>query len=264
MKLNWGEKRYYSSLKDDSFMHTKVLKKKNIKNNYRYLPRKLIVRGLRWVFYYFFAAPICFLITKINCGVKVKGRENLKKFKGGAILIGNHSHVLDCMLASVYVGFPRRNYFVSNKDAVQVAVGRYFTKALGVLPLPDEQKGLINLANAINILLKKGNTVTIYPEASIWPYSTFLRPLPPATFHYAVKSDVPVVPFAVTYRYAKFRPKAKKPKVNITILEPIYPNHELSIVERKQDLCNKTTQALKNVIETEDNVKLFEYVQLAE
>lgn len=235
-KVKWGKKRYYTDFKDDSFMKTIVLKEKKIKNDYKYIPKSFTIRLLRNLFYYLIAAPILWIFGKIKYRIKVVGKKNLKKVKGGAILIGNHSNAADGVFASVFVAFPKKNYFITNKDAVQVILGKYFTKALGALPLPDEPRGLVNLSNAVETLVKKGNYVTIYPEATIWPYYTKLRPLAPATFHYAIKSEVPVVPFAVTYRYAKGKNYLKKkPRVNITILEPIYPDKNLSGIEAKRD-----------------------------
>ena len=165
----------------------------------------------------------------------------------------------------MFVASPKRNYVISNKDAVSVRVARLFTKALGALPLPDEPKGLLNLSKTIDTLVKKGRTVTIYPEASIWHYCTFLRPLPSASFHYAVKSGVPIVPFAVTYRYAKGKNSLnKKPKVNITILKPVYPNLSLLPKEAKVELAQKVTRALKSVIEREGNVEYYKYLPINE
>ena len=261
-QLNWGEKRYYSSYKDDSFMNTPIAKEKQIKDNYKYLPRRgLIVNFLKFFFYYFIAIPVLWLFLKLKFGVKVKGKKNLKKIKGGYILIGNHSSVADPCIASVMVAWPKKNFIVANKDAVEVPVGRFFTTTLGALPLPDQPKGLANLSNAIGKILKKGRCVTIYPEAAIWPYYTGLRPLPSASFHYAVKNNAPVVPFAVTYRYAKGKNYLKKkPKINVTILEPVYPNKDLSPLECKNDMAKRTEDALRKVIETSDNVMLYDYV----
>lgn len=259
--LEWGKVRYYSSYSDDFFHNPKVRNKK-IKDNYRYIQRGLFLNFLRNVFYYIFAVPIIWMINKARYGVKVYGRKNLKKIKGGYIIIGNHSCVFDQCFASVMVAWPRRNYIVANKGVVEVPIARYLTRTLGALPLPDGPKGLINLSNAITkIVTKKKDVVTIYPEAHLWPYYTGLRPLPPASFHYAVKSDVPVVPVAVTYRYAKGKNYLKKrPRVNLTILEPIYANKELSPIECKADMAKRTEDALRKVIETEDNVALFKYV----
>lgn len=264
-KVKWGEKRYYTSYTDDSFMHTVVLKEKKIKADYRYLPRSFFVRFFQFLFYYLIALPILWIFGKIKFRVKVKGKKNLKKVKGGAILISNHSNVSDCIFASVFVAAPKRNYFICNKDAVQVVLGKYFTRALGALPLPDEPKGLKNLADAVDTLVKNGKTVTIYPEACIWPYYNKLRPMPSASFGYAVRSNVPIVPFAVTYSYRKGKNYLKKkPRVNVTILEPIYPDLSLSVAESKDDLRDRTTAALKAVIETEDNVEFIKYIKASE
>lgn len=258
--LEWGKIRYAESFKDDSFMHTETSRNLTISSDYEYVYKNPVKRFFSDAFYYVIAVPFLSLLLKIKLGIKVKGRKNLKKLKSGAIIIGNHSQPLDCLI-SAFSAFPKRNYIVSNKDAVNVkGLGKYFTKALGALPLPDENRGLVNLSNAIDQLVKKGKTVTIYPEAAIWPYHTKLRPLEAANFHYAVKSSVPVVPVCVTYRYAKGRNYLrKKPKVNVTISEPIYPDVSLAVKDAKTDLRDRTEAAMKAVIETPDNVALYEY-----
>lgn len=264
IKNIYGKNKYYKTFKDNHFVNTIIGKEKKIKDNYNYIPRSFLIRGWYSFFYYFIAYPILFIMLKCKYGVKVYGRKNLKHVKG-AILIGNHSNIMDGCFASVMVSGLKHNYIVCNKDVVQVVIGKYFTKALGALPLPDSNRGLANLSQAVDEITKKGHYVTIFPEACIWPYYTKVRPMPVASFHYAIKSNVPVIPFAVTYRYAKGkRYLSKKPKVNITICEPIYPNLDLNIKERKEDLCLKTTNVLKSVIETDNNINLYNYIQVGE
>jgi len=259
----WGEKKYYSDYKDNHFMKTIIFREKKIKNNYNYVPN-WFVRFFRNLFYYLFAYPILWIFMKCKLGVKVTGRKNIKKVKGGAILIGNHTHAADGCLASVYVAFPKRNYIITKKDAVEVIFAKHITKTLGALPLPDEPKGLANLSKSIDFYLKRGNTVTIFPEACCWPNYTKLRPLAPANFHYAVKSNVPIIPFCVTYRYAKGKNYLKKkPKINLTILEPIYPDTTLSPQEAKNLLAKQTEDAMRKVIETKDNVAFYDYVKVS-
>lgn len=260
-KIVWGEKRYYTDYKDNSFMKTIVFREKKIKNSYKYVP-SAIVRFFQNLFYYLIAIPILWIILKAKQGVKVYGRKNIRKLKGGAILIGNHTHAMDGCFASVMVAFPKRNYIITKKDAVEVVFAKYFTKGLGALPLPDEPKGLANLSSAIDFYVKHGKTVTIFPEACVWPYYNKLRPLAPANFHYAVKSNVPVVPFCITYRYAKGKNYlSKKPKVNITILEPIYPDVSLSPADAKAKLAAQTEEAMRKVIDSEENVAFYEYIK---
>lgn len=260
----YGKKMYYTDYKNNHFTRSIILREKKIKNNYKYVPN-IFVRFFRDLFYYIIAVPLVWLMLKFKYGVKVKGRKNLKKVKGGAVLIGNHTHAMDGCIASVAVAFPKRNYIITLKDAVEVVVAKHFTKALGAMPLPDSPKGLANLSNSIDYYLRKGNTVTIFPEACIWPYYTKLRPLAPANFHYAVKSNKPIVPFCITYRYAKGKKYlSKKPKINVTILEPIYPDLSLGQVGAKNRLAEQTELAMRKVIETGDNIALYDYIKVSE
>lgn len=261
-KIKYGKTMFYKDYTDNHFVNSIVLKEKKIKNNYQYIPKCFLVRWWFNLFYYVFAMPILKILMKCKYHVKVYGKKNMKGMKG-CIFIGNHTNVMDGCFASAVVASPKRNYIITNKDAVQVVLGKYFTKALGALPLPDDNRGLLNLAESVDILLKQGHAVTIFPEATIWPYYTKLRPMPAASFHYAVKSNVPVIPFAVTYRYAKGKNYLKKkPKVNITICEPIYPDLSLPPKERKIDLSVKTMNSLRPIIEGPDNVALYNYVQI--
>ena len=41
-KIVWGEKRYYTDYKDNSFMKTIVFREKKIKNNYKYVPSAIV------------------------------------------------------------------------------------------------------------------------------------------------------------------------------------------------------------------------------
>lgn len=256
----YGEKKYYSDYKDNRYVKTIMFKEEVIKNDYKYVPNRF-VRFFSGLFYYLFAYPILWIMLKIKYGVKVKGKSNLKGLKG-AVLIGNHTCVMDGCFASVFVAFPKRNYIITKKDAVSVVVAKHFTKALGVLPLPDQNRGLVNLSQAIDFYLNKGKTVSIFPEACIWPYYNKLRPLPPANFHYAVKSNKPVVPFCITYRYKKGKNYlAKKPNVNITILEPIYPDTTLTPSEAKLQLASETERVMRAVINRDDNVGLYQYIK---
>ena len=119
------------------------------------MQRGVLLNFIRKVFYYLIAVPIIFIINKVKYGVKVYGRKNLKKIKGGYIIIGNHSCVFDQCFASVMVAWPRRNYIVANKGVVEVPVARYLTRSLGALPLPDGPKGLVNLSNTIEKIVTK-------------------------------------------------------------------------------------------------------------
>ena len=256
----YNQPRYYSDFNED-FMHTKTVKDIVVDEKYQYIPKNPLVRIFRNLMYYSLGYPGVKLIDRFSYGVKVYGKKNLKKIKG-ALLVGNHSNEFDGCFAIVEVSGPRKCYVIANKDAIEVPVARFFTKAFGALPVADTNKGLANLNNSVVKLLQKGNRVAIFPEAHIWPYYTGLRPFSSVGFHYAVKANVPVVPFAVTYRLRKGKNKmAKKPKVNITILNPIYPDKNKTLSENKAYLAQEAYEQIKQALEKANSPKLYDYIK---
>ena len=256
----YNQPRYYTSFSDD-FVKTKTVCSVVVDEKYKYIPKSKIVRFFRNCLYYIFAYPAVKIIDRIYYGVKIYGKKNLKGIRG-ALLVGNHSSVFDGCFASVEVSGPRKNYIVANKDAIEVPVGRFFTKAFGALPVPDTARGLINLNNSVVELLNKGNRVTVFPEAHIWPYYTGLRPFPSVSFHYAVKANVPVVPFVISYRLRNGKNKmAKKPKINITILKPIYPDQTLPSSVSKEKLAENSYLQIKNILDNANAPALYNYIK---
>ena len=47
---------------------------------------------------------------------------------------------------------------------------------LGAIPIPNNKNGMKNFINAIETHINKKHSITIYPEAHIWPYYTKIRP----------------------------------------------------------------------------------------
>ena len=261
-KLNniYNQPRYYSSFTDD-FMNTKTVKNVVVDEKYPYIPKNPFVRFFRNVMYYTLGYPGVKIIDRLHYGVKIYGKKNLKGIKG-ALIVGNHSNAFDGSFAIVEVSGPKKCYVVANKDAIEVPVARFFTKSFGALPVPDTTKGLANLNKSVVKLLEKGNRVAIFPEAHIWPYYTGLRPFSSVGFHYAVKANVPVVPFVVTYRLTKGKNKFKKlPKVNLTILNPIYPDKSKTLAENKAYLAEQAYNQMKEALEKANSPKLFEYIK---
>ena len=256
----YNQPRYYSGF-DEDFMHTKIVKNVVVDEKYQYIPKNPFVRGFRNLMYYTLGYPGVKLIDRFSYGVKVYGKKNLKGIKG-ALIVGNHSNEFDGSFAIVEVSGPRKCYVIANKDAIEVPVARLFTKAFGALPVPDNNKGLANLNQSVVKMLQKGSRVAIFPEAHIWPYYTGLRPFASVGFHYAVKADVPVIPFAVSYRLRKGKNKmAKKPQVNITILKPIYPDKNKTLAENKTYLAKMAYEQIKEVLDKANSPKLYDYIK---
>lgn len=77
------------------------------------------------------------------------------------------------------------------------------------------------------------SSVTIFPEAHIWPYYTKIRPFGAASFKYPVKLQVPV--FCITHCYRK-RKFGKRPRIVSFVDGPFYPDQSLPVGEATQKL----------------------------
>ncbi len=96
------------------------------------------------------------------------------------------------------------------------------------------------MKNFFDILKKrisKGQSITIYPEAHIWPYYTKIRPFKSVSFAYPVELSVPV--FCITNTYQKCGRKNNKIKIVSYIDGPFYADSNLPKVKQKKELRDK-------------------------
>ena len=78
----------------------------------------------------------------------------------------------------------------------------------------------------MNNVLKNGDVIHFYPEASLWPYCKKIRNFKNGAFDFAVKNNVPIIPMVYKFRKPEgYRKIFKiKPDVTLSILKPIEAN----------------------------------------
>ena len=118
-----------------------------------------------------------------------------------------------------------------------------FTQMWGALPIPETKIATKNFYQAIETTLNKNNPIVIYPEAHLWPYYTKIRNFPATSFRFPVKYNKPVFTFTTVYIKNK---KHKKPKIEIYVDGPFYPNQSLTEKDAQQELRNKVFDVLNN------------------
>jgi len=261
-KIEYGNKRYYQDELNDDFAGTHITPDK-IPNNYRYLHTNIFFRLWSFTLYYFIAVPILRLIGRFMLNIHVHGKKNLMKIKTGAIVYANHCHNFDGTNMAAFTCVPRRTYVISSPDAVSIPFVRHITVALGALPLPSELKGYENFLTAIDVLLKRKKIIGICPEAHIWPYYTGIRNFPATSFIYAARFHVPAVPAVATFRKPKGLLKDyRKPRMDIHIGAPIYPDPALTNKENAKIMRDNTYAFMKSYADRPDNVALYDYQQV--
>ncbi len=240
---------------------------KPLPDNYKYIHRNIIFRFFSFILYYFFAYPILYVVTKINLGIRVHGKKNIKKQlkkKQGYFFYSNHCHYYDAFISHVFIGAPRRTYVVSHADPVRIPFIRFLVEMLGVLPLPNNKVNFRNYNKAMELLIKKGAVISIYPEATLWPYYNKMRPFPKSSFKYPAMLNQPIVIGAETFRKPKLF-KRIKPRMDLTLSEVIYPDPQKS-VEENTEMFYQAAVAFWNehVVLNEHNVSFHNYLPISE
>lgn len=208
-----------------------------IDDNYKFIKEKLLFKICSDILYYFIAAPIIFVISKLILGLKIEGRENINDFEGPAISVSNHVHMIDCAMIGLAM-FPNRIFYTASDASFKMPVIKYIVKLLNGLPISDDISRKRKLVKVIDELLRDGEIVHFYPEASLWPYYNKIRRFKNGAFEMSVKNNVPIIPMVYTYREVTGLRKLikRKPFITLKILEPIYPDDELPRKERIEDL----------------------------
>ena len=171
----------------------------------------MIWKFFAFIAYYVIAIPLVFFYCYVICGFRVKNRKAIRKIrKAGFFLYANHSHFTDAFLAPI-VAFPKRAYVIVGPDTVSIKGLRNFVQMVGAIPIPQGLRGMASFLDAIRLRTEENCCISVFPEAHLWNYCTFLRPLKSGSFRYPIHLGVPSVAVAVTYQRRKLR-FIKQPK----------------------------------------------------
>lgn len=223
---------YYEDELNDEFSDAQIVPR-TIDKNYKY--KHSIFWNLGNIFLNSLLWPFKFLFLKFKFRIKYVGKEKIKKFKKtGYFIYVNHTQPFaDTFIPSVPI-FPKRNYFIVNPENVSMKFLGNFVSLLGAIPIPTNRDGMENFLDCIKSTIKKNNSITIYPEAHIWPYYTKIRPFKTVSFKYPIQLEKPV--FCMTNTYQKRGRKKDKIKMVTYIDGPFYQNRSLSPQDQKKEL----------------------------
>ena len=261
---------YYSDELNDEFSEAKI-EPRVIDEKYKY-NHNGFWNLCSFVLQNIISIPIKVGYMKLKLHHKFVGKEKVKAFKkeykGGIFLYGNHTLDFADTFIPSQIFYPKRNFLIVNSENVSMKGIGWFVEMLGAIPIPtflrgvkvegsDGIKATNNFVSAIEKKIKKGYTISIYPEAHIWPYYTKIRNFRDASFNYPVKFDVPSFCFTNTYQ----KRGKDKFKVVTYIDGPFYPNKELkSKKEMQKDLRNRIYETM--VKRSENNtIELIKYIK---
>ena len=125
-----------------------------------------------------------------------------------------------------------------------------------MIPLGQDRVQCVEQLRCIKKRIAQGHTVTVYPEAHIWPYYTGIRPFKADSFGYAAVTGAPVVAMTNCFQKRRF---FKSPKVVTYLDGPFYPRKDLSRAENTKYLRDLTYEAMKERAKNHSTYVYYEY-----
>ncbi len=184
-----------------------------------------------------------------------EGIENLKSVKSGAIITANHFSPFDSvpihLAVKKYARCKKLFKIIREGNYTMPGLYGYFLRNCNTLPLATNPTVLRDLYKSINVILKKGNFILIYPEQSMWWNYRKPKPLKQGAFIFASKNNVPVIPTFITMRDTDKTDDtgAYIQAYTLHILKPIYPDEALTQQENVAYMLKENERQCKEIYE---------------
>ena len=230
--------------------------------NFPYIDRSpgfLFKQGVVRALLYCIVFPVC----RIRLGLKVEGRENLKKYRdtidNGILSVCNHVHMWD-YLGLMSAVRPHHTNLLSWAPNINGENGTLI-RMVGGIPIPENNiAGTKAYLRAVRDLLNNHGWLHIYAEGSMWEYYAPVRPFKRGLGHLAVLYNKPVLPLAYSFREPGWLRKNVFHQIatfTLRIGEPIYPNSDLPLKEREKDLTIRCHRAVSELTGADPDKNLY-------
>ena len=189
---------------------------------------------------------------------EIQGIENLKNVKTGAMITCNHFNPFDSF--TIEKVFRSTKQHRSKKLYKVIREGNYTNfpgfygflfRNADTLPLSSNKRTMVNFMKAVDVILKKGDFILIYPEQSMWWNYRKPKPLKDGAFKMATRSNVPVIPIFITMEDSDIIGEDGFPiqEYTVNIEKPIYPDPEKSEKENTVMMKDKNYEVWKKIYE---------------
>ena len=231
---------YSDELKED-FGET-VKRHAPLPDNYDYSEGGLPFRMLSSFLYRFVARPLAWCYVKIKFSHRFVNKSVLKGLKSGYIIYSNHVTLLGDALIPNLLSARKRNYILTGRDASSLTRILPIMKCVGNIPLGETPAQQVKMVRAVKRTLEHGDSVTVYPEAHVWPYYTGIRPFSEKSLYYSVITGCPAVAVTTCFQKRRF---FKTPRIVSYIDGPFYPEEGKSKRENAEYLRSKVFRAME-------------------
>lgn len=182
----------------------------------------------------------------INLNTEIKGIENIKDIKTGAIITSNHFSKIDNTIIRYLmhkIGKKRKfDIIVQESNIFMPGSLGWLLKNNRTIPINKSHKYISNnFEPTLEKLFNKKHFVLIYPEEEMWFNYKKPRPGKIGAYHYACKYNVPIIPcFVEMQNTNKIGDDGfYTQKYILHIMPPIYPDNEKDFRTSKEELRKK-------------------------
>ena len=189
---------------------------------------------------------------------EVKGLENMQNIQTGAIITCNHFNPYDSFTIEKVFRMAgqdkyRKLFKVIREGHYTNFPGLYgfFFRNCDTLPLSSNKRTMIEFVKAVDTILKRGDFILIYPEQSMWWNYRKPKPLKNGAFHFAARSNVPIIPVFITMEDSEIIGEDGFPiqEYTVNIGKPIYPDDKLNEKVNTEIMRDKNFDIWKNIYE---------------
>ena len=182
----------------------------------------------------------------INFKTEIKGLENIKSIKTGAIVTSNHFSKIDNTIIRYLmhrIGKKRKfDIIVQETNIFMPGYLGWLLKNNRTIPINRSHQYIsTNFEPTLEKLLKQKHYVLIYPEEEMWFNYKKPRPGKIGAYHYACKYNVPIIPcFVEMQNTDKIGDDGfYVQRYVLHVMKPLYPDISLDFKAQKEDLRKK-------------------------
>jgi 1-acyl-sn-glycerol-3-phosphate acyltransferase len=205
-----------------------------------------------------------FWIAAIRMGLKIEGRENIRKYKdvlkNGVVSVANHVHMWDYIAVMTAIR-PFRSNLLAWAPNVNGENGTLI-RMVGGIPIPEGNTAATKAYLKVmrDLLQNRHGWLHIYAEGSMWEYYRPVRPFKRGAAHIACDSDKPILPLGFSYREPGWIRKHIFRQIatfTLHVGEPLFPNKELNAKEREKDLLIRSHEAVCRLVGIDPEENLY-------
>lgn len=177
---------------------------------------------------------------------EIRGIENFQAVEGGRIVTCNHFSVCD----NYAVWVTLRDHMKGKMLYKVIREGNYtnppkpfglFMKHCNTLPLSSQKSTMMKFMRAFAELLRRGETILIYPEQGMWWNYRKPRPMQEGAFSLAVRNNAPIVPIFITMEDGTTLDGDGffVQEYTVHVLPAIYPDKSLPMAKAKKKMMEE-------------------------